>query len=484
MSSGRNIVDFGGFGSAPKRDLMIRAHHQPGLDWIAPLNEVNEMVVPSNEALLVGAADRQSFGDRLIPHVLGRLLHLSKVRCAGLVSSDATASGAYSVRNYGESLLQMRSPRLKLIHSGGDVLGMSLIEGYGAAVTGEEAERFESLAMISGNGELLRYVQRRTGQISEFAYVLEPEGEYYGAGLAFHAVGLPEPDSLGARKEALLEVLRKAQFVGIRDENGANFLENEGISVERMPCALSVLPQVCARQLREGRDRAAISAIRRRFPNGWIAVETSGVSDSDFEKLSHALRTVSESENLGLVFFSAERQRGRAASDGVRRWVEAFAEWEAAEFASDHLFETASFLLHSRLYCGSCLSSRIVCMSGGVARINVPTGSPAARSYCELWEHDDVPIEFSEEEDWTAALFEALSEDYSLLQEHAAWLHGRYRESFDRFCHQAGVEARLVPGEVVSLHEELAGRRHHLYDEWLQARAGGKRPGLLANQAE
>jgi hypothetical protein len=480
MSSGHNLVDFGKEDSLKGSGGGVRSHHHPGLEWISPLAEVNEMVSQASDAILVGAADRYRLGEMLMPHVLARLLHFSKIRCAGLVSADHTPVGGHVVRNYGECLLEMRRSRLKLVHTGGDLLGLDLVDAYRGAAVEEEAERFESLAAIGTRDALLEYVRRRTGQISELAYVLAPVGELHGAGLGFHAVGLPDPGSLGESARAeLLSVLRSAQFVGVRDENGAGFLESEGIAVERMPCALSVLPQVCGRQLRESRDREAISAIRRRFPNGWIAVETSEIPERDFDRLVAALREVSDRENLGLVFFEANAVPGRVRRAGLRRWVESFPEWQAAEFASDHLWETASLLLHSRLYCGSCLGARIICMSGGVARINVPTGSPAVISYAELWEHDEVPIEFSAEEDWAGALSDALTVDLSVLQQHANWLHGRYRESLDRFCRETGIEARLVPGQSPTDHERIAGFRHHLHDEWLQDPVSLRRFRLL-----
>ncbi len=431
------------------------------------------MATAQQEALLVGRADHYRFGEMLMPHVLGRLLHFSKMRCAGLVGADLTACGGHSVRSYGECVLEMRGPRLKLIHFGGDVLGLDLVEGYRAAVTGEEAERFESLSGIGGRAELLRYARRRSGQGSDFAYVLEDAGEFQGAGLAFHAVGLSEPWRLDdGAKERLLGVLRRAQFVGVRDGNGADFLEREGIAVERMPCALSALPRACARQLRECRDGEALESMRNRFPNGWIAVETSSVREEDAERLAVALRETADREGLGLAFFEANRREGAGRSGRMRRWVESFPEWQAAEFPSTNLWELASLLLHSRLYCGSCLASRTICMSGGVARINVPAGTEEALSYCDLWEHDAVPTEFAADEDWTEALGEALSVDLQLLQSHAEWLHGRYRESLERFCAATDIEARTVQDHASTEHGRAVERLHHLHDEWLREAAG------------
>jgi hypothetical protein len=124
-------------------------------------------------------------------------------------------------------------------------------------------------------------------------------------------------------------------------------------------------------------------------------------------------------------------------------------------------------LLHSRLYCGTSLDCRIICMAAGVARINIPVGDSAARSYCELWEHDSVPIEFSLDEPWTVGLKEALSADLSILQQHATILHKTYFQSLETFCRATGLHPRLTHAERSTEHEVAAAALHHLHDEWL-----------------
>ncbi|NRB76021.1 MAG: hypothetical protein HRU46_16800 [Verrucomicrobiales bacterium] len=454
--------------AAPRRG---RSHHRPGLDWLAPVSDVHQVNSPTHDALLVGPSDQYAVGEMLKPHVLTRLLNFSRFRCAGLAGIDRTAVGGHAVRNYGEGALEMGGKQLQLLHFGTDSISEHLVDGYPKAVDEEEAERFESLAVISGDEELNTYVRRRTGQLNDFAYMLAPEGEFYGARTSFHAVGLADPDTMNTEmRDRLVSQMRRADFVGISDENGADFLEKEGVDVHRMPCSLSVIPQVCARQLREHRDSEALEAVRDRFPNGWIAVEIGTAMPADFEKLTSALRDVSEEEGLGLVFFDASRQ-GTAST---RRWVKAFPEWNAASFGSDNIWEIASLLLHSRLYCGTSLDCRVICMSGGVARINIPTESNATRSYCELWEHDEMPIEFSNEEDWKVAFAEALRVGLSTLQEHAGDLHREYFEALAKFCECTGLVPKMLPESVETPHMRAASRLHHLQDEWLSDEASLK----------
>jgi len=453
---------------SPKGEGAERHHHRPGMDWVRPLSEVNRVTTPSGDGIIVGPSDHYNLGEMLRPHVLTRVLNLGKFRCSSLVSADMTAFGGHSARNYGESALEMTGSRLQLIHCGGDILTTSLKTAYAAAIRGEEAERFESLSKISGDAELASYVKRRSGQTDDLAYVLSAEGEFYGASLSLHAMGLSDPAALTERQKAhLFRTLKQANFIGIRDENGANYLESEGFAVRKMPCPLTVLPQVGARQLREHRDCEALEELRHRFPNGWIALEVSKVSAAQKERLTPALREVAERDGLGLVFFEASTGSPGEKSAAVRSWVNQFPEWIAAGFGSAKIWDVASMLLHSRLYCGSDLDCRIICMSGGIARLNIPTGNAAARSYCELWEHDAVPIEFAEEEDWIVALDEALSVDLSVLQQHSIFLHREYMTALAEFCNATGIYQQLTTAESETAHERITTNLHHLHDEWL-----------------
>lgn len=474
MSSAPNSIKFSEIEEKIYEATKFRsAHHRPGMDWLNPIEEVNRVTTPSHDGLLVGPADHYNLGNLLRPHVLTRVINFSKFRCAGIVSQDLTALGGHAVRNYGESALEMSGSQLNLVHFGGDILTQNLLEGYEAAIPEEDRDRLESLKEISGKEKVTDFVRKRTGQLEDLAYVLASEGEFHGSSSSFHSISLSDPTSLDEGiEQRLFSLLRSATFVGIRDEVGANYLEEKGISVTRMPCPLSVLPQVGARQLRECRDEKALEEMRNRFPNGWVAVEISGIREEEEEKLQAALTAMVERERLGLVFFDAKSDTPVSDCERLRRWVDSFPEWVAAAFPSKKIWEVASFLLHSRLYCGSDLDSRIICMSGGVARISFPDQTASTRSYCELWEHDHVPIEFEVEEDWADALQQALDVDLSVLQQHANELHARYFEALSKFCDATGLNPRVTPARTETAHQRASQQLHHLHDEWLSDEEG------------
>lgn len=420
-----------------------------------------------HEGLLIGAFDRYSLGDLLMPHVVSRVLNLSRLRCGSLLSSDFTSEGAYPARNYGESATEMVGKDLQLIHVGGETLSTSLTSGFAAAVQGEEAERFESLLQIGDSANLKRFVSDRTGQPDDFAHVLSSSGQLYGLRSCFHAVGLSDPGALSEEMKArLVEILKDADFVGIRDENGAVFLESRGVTVERMPCGLSALPLVCRRQHNEARDSVSMREVKRRFPNGWIAVETSRIDSGDFDLLVAALGSIAEKERVGLVFFEATDQ----GNINLQEWVAAFRENKAMAFTHRNIWEGSSLIMHSRLYCGSSLHCRIIATSAGIPRINVPTGQADVDSYCKLWEHEAMPAELCRKDgDWAGQLRAALKTDSGTLKNHSVNLQKKYLTALEKLCRKTGMTARrIVSGQAVVTTDHLRSNQagKETADEW------------------
>ncbi len=472
-SKAEQTVEFGYRDDRPAVGKRRQLHHRkPGAKFLLPLQETNQVTSSSHEGLLVGALDRYSLGDLLMPHVVSRLIHLSRLRCAGLVSSDFTPEGGHMVRNYGESAVEMVGKNLKLIHVGGETLSRNLTSGYSMAARGGEAERFESLLQIGDQVDLTQFVRRRTGQVDDFAYVLASSGQFYGSRSCFHAVGLSDPGALSdSLRLRLIEILKGADFVGVRDKNGAMFLEQQGVNIERMPCGLTVLPLVCVRPLQEARVSASMEEVKCRFPNGWIAVDTSRIAATDFDTMVAALGSVAEKDRLGIVFFEASDKPVAGGNIELKKWVEAFRENKALAFESRNICDAASLIIHSRLYCGSSLNSRIIAMAAGIPRINIPDGLAKVKSYCELWEHDAVPVTFDREDgDWAGQLRFALKIDAAVLQQHTVRIQEIYFNALEKLCRRTGMTPKLVvsgrSGEKTDhLQANQFGRE--VADEWM-----------------
>jgi len=442
------------------------SHHGPGLDWVRPVTPTNCLEREGIEALLVGRFDGPAAGDLLMPHVISRLLHFSRLRCGSMHSGDYSRIGGHVVRNYGECALEMGEDCSRLVHVGGDILSDTLSERYPASIDEDESDRFASLLEIARPEQIEEYVRRRTGQLDDFAYVLAPRGKFSGAGLCFHAVGFPEPDRLepGLRSR-LVEMMKAARFVGIRDQIGAAFLEKQGVTVERMPCGLVVLPQVCARALRQCRGAESLRSLHRRFPHGWIAVETpSELELAEGDRLAEALAAVSRREGCGIVFFDGNCQPDGDISH-LENWAAKIPGGRAGVFRPDSIWEVASLILHARQLCASSVEMRSIAMSGAIPRVAIPVPGEAMRSYCDLWEHFEVATALSSAGDWEAEIASTLSFEPHRLRQHASRLHDRYFASFRLFCRETEMEPGLLPGGGGSRRADTRGEAHHSPDE-------------------
>ncbi len=496
MSSAENSVSFTNhresskprirFGYAAKSKV-ARHHGIPSERKWGLLQEGNELVSTSNEALLIGPMDRYDVGGLLIPHVVSRVLNLSAFRCTGLVSADFGEEGGYPVRNYGESAIEMVGRQLQLIHTGGDTLGRGLISGYAEAAQGEEAERFASLMQIAEPAELNRYVRRRTGQIDDFSYLLSAEGQFFGSQSCFHSVGLSDPSTLTEEmRQRLLSVLAKSSFVGIRDANGAEYLEGQGIAVTRMPCSLSVLPRVCKTSLHEAAESSILKEVKSRFPNGWLTVEVNRLDLADFDRLVVALGSVAEKFRIGLVFVGGDGDDLVKEKNELQRWVSAFRDQKAMAVVSRNIWQRASLVLMSRMLVTDRLNSRILAMAGGIPRIQLPGIDIETESYLKLWEHNEVSWCLNENmsEDWSDVLRAAFKTNPSLLKQQAQSIQDSYFSALDKMCRETGLTAKLLrPGTTRSdnaRHVEAHQASRDVADEWMndsESRATFQRVG-------
>ncbi len=419
------------------------AHHRLESTWVGRVKQGEGVLSKRKEGLLIGPVERYSVGNLLTPHVLARALDLSKFRCAGMVRGDFSEVGGFPVRNYGESALEMGGSDLHLIHMGGTAHTESIVDAYSSVAKAEEADRFESLRMIGDDAAIRSYVRRRTGQLGDLAYLLAPEGEFFGSRTSFLSMSLTNfAEMERGSAERLISAMGEADFVGVRDSVSADLLEENGVPAHRMPSSLSILPNLCARQLKESRDSSAMDEVRHRFPNGWIAVEVGDLDDRHFDRLGRALHDVSEQSGLGLVFFDAGEMNNGGAPSKLRRWVEFHPEWEAAQFSSSNIWEVASLLLHAQLYCGGDLDCRIISMAGGVPRISLPTGGQTTLNYCRLWESRDLPIELDEEELWSERLADVLRANFTQLSEHARRTAENYFGALRKFSGASGIRLR------------------------------------------
>ncbi|MGY8642073.1 MAG: polysaccharide pyruvyl transferase family protein [Verrucomicrobiales bacterium] len=283
---------------------------------------------------------------------------------------------------------------------------------------------------------------------------------------AFHAVGLSELETLDeVRKSELLRVLGEADFLGVRDSTGADFLEKEGLSVERMPCGVTMLPRVCRKVWAKNETGSAMAAVKERFPNGWISVQVSGYRKKTFKPLIKSIAEKCARMNLGVVFFAAGTATGHDDVVELAKRANSFPENGAMFFPFRNIWDISSLISESQMCIGTSLHGRIVAMSAGIPRINLAVNFTKIKSYCRLWEHSAVPFELTAEQ--LGDHFENLIEmDRGMLKAHSLWLQESYLTSFEKMCQATGLKQADLVALSDGNHGEALKNSQSLMSEW------------------
>ena len=157
---------------------------------------------PDPPPLFFGAFDRHNFGDILLGHMAVRDAGVAAPRCAGLAERDLSACGGFRV-----GPVDAITTPVTLVHVGGELLDCDAAEA--AWMLGDSALRWPRQA----------------------PYVIPRNQLPRGSRVVFRAlggVGLAHRDK--AFRDEVLDALRQADALGVRDRVTQKFLAGEGIT--------------------------------------------------------------------------------------------------------------------------------------------------------------------------------------------------------------------------------------------------------------
>ena len=400
-----------------------------------------------------------------MPHVIQRQLKNSEsTSCVGLVDADLRDAGGHRVMSAETAFKTLKSAPT-ILHSGGETLACDLAYGFSMTLQGQAHAEFTDLMRIDPEGAT-EIARDQSGFKGQTAYVIDANSRWDSAKSAFHAVGLAEPENLDAEaQKRLFETLSGADFVGIRDSNGAEFLEKNGIEITRMPCGVSVLPTVCKPEWALHSAGPAMAEIRDRFPNGYFAVQVSGYRRRILKPLTQTLSKICARTGLGVVFFAAGTASGHDDIIALAKQARSFPRRNALFFPSRNVWDIAALIGNASMYVGTSLHGRIVAMAAGIPRINLDAGFSKIARYCELWEHMSMPYELPidrlEEEIERLIVF-----DRGLLEKHTHWLQKVYFDAFAKLCQATNLQTNKRFDATPALHSAAIRTSENLISEW------------------
>lgn len=350
--------------------------------------------------ILFGACDSHNLGDLLFPHIAAALLAPRQVVAAGLAARDLTAFGGHRVRAIGEALREF--PDAPVIHAGGELLCCDAWEAAVMLLPPEEAPGV--IAQYDGRPERFDWARQFLGCDDRAPYCISKSQPPRHGAVVFNGVGGVDLDRRDAALRAeVLDKLRGADWIGVRDRATLAHLAAAGIAARLMPDAAVLTAELFGERIRERAEAGETAAVRAAFPQGHLAVQFAAAlgDDATLARITDGLTR--EAAGRGIVFFRA----GAAPwHDELEAYRHAAARLPGARvFESLDIWDLCALITSSSAFCGSSLHGRIVAEAFGVPVIEgiVPAGQKVA-AYRETWAGIDAIAAYRAAFDGWAAL--------------------------------------------------------------------------------
>jgi hypothetical protein len=390
------------------------------------------------ETILFGAFDRHNFGDLLFPHVVAALLPGRRLKFAGLVERDLRPFGGHLVEAIARQAASSDIPPFDIVHVGGELL---TCDAWEAAVM--LASDAHVRATIDARPDWTRdspaWARANFGLATRAPYVLSKADFPCARHVIFNAVGGVDFARRDPSMRAdIVRALNHADDVTVRDATTQRVLQDEGIATRRLPDPAVMVAELFGGVVVEHAASEAVSLVRDKCPNGYLAIQFSADfgDDRTLDEIARGLDLAAASHGLGVVFFRA----------GIAPWHDTLEVYERARkrmrtpsislMTSPNLWDICAVVASSRAYCGSSLHGSIVAAAFSVPHVNLR--HPARTStqskqtaFAGTWEDSDWPGEVGVEY-IAQGIEQALRIDRTRLAVNARRLAAEYRAGFAR----------------------------------------------------
>jgi len=340
--------------------------------------------------VLFGACDRHNLGDLLFPHIAATLLAPRAVVVAGLAARDLTPYGGHRVRAVGDVLQEF--PGAPVIHAGGELLTCDAWEAAVMLLPPEEVSGV--IAQYDGKPECFDWARQALGRADRAPYCLGKSQPLQDGERIFHGIGGVDLDRRDAMvREEVMDKLRAADWIGVRDSLTLAHLSAAGIAATPMPDPAVLTAELFGERIRERAQKGEVAAVRAAFPRGWLAVQFAASLGDDATLARIAEGLARQAADRSIVFFRA----GAAPwHDDLEVYRRAAARLPGARvFESLDIWDICALIASSAGFAGSSLHGRIVAEAFGVPVVEgvVPVG-PKVMAWCETWAGRDTAAAF------------------------------------------------------------------------------------------
>jgi hypothetical protein len=386
--------------------------------------------------ILFGAFDRHNLGDLLFPHVLETLLDKKQEPVvAGLAGRDLRPFGGHRVAALPALAARWGERSVNLVHAGGEIL---TCDAWQAAVMLLSPEQAQTVIARhdKDEAERLAWARRVLGSDRLAAYMVPKTLFRHPGTFVYNAVGGVDLDTRDpAFRAEVLDTLRAAEYVAVRDHITLDCLARAGISARLAPDPAVMVPELFRERISRHRDSAEIARLRERFPQGFAAIQFSADfgDDATLNTIAAQLDLASRATGLAMVFFRA----------GAAPWHDEMACYQSVSgrmslapfqlFESLNIWDICALIAESRVYCGSSLHGRILAMSFALPRLNMlhpaQTGTTKQAAYARTWDLEIMP-KAVQAQGIAQGIEDALGANTAAMKQTAVRLSALYRQQF------------------------------------------------------
>lgn len=346
--------------------------------------------------ILFGAFDRHNFGDLLFPHIATALLPQRELIFAGLAARDLRPYGGHAVRALHEVRASLGAQPVDLLHVGGEILTCSAWQAAVMLLPAQEAPA--TIAYLQARPqERDAWVRRTLGSETQAPYVAGRQGWPALRRLAHGSVGgVALPACAPPLRTEVLDQLRSADFVSVREQTTLGHLQAAGLAARLLPDAAVMVAELFGERLQQHAAQGEVARLRARLPQGYLAVQCSAEfgDDATLTLLAQQLAQVVRDTGLGLALFRAGAAPWHDSLLVLQRLAAQLAPGSCAVFESLQLWDICALIAASRGYAGSSLHGRIVATACALPYVSLRapvagTQQGKAAAWAASWEGAD-----------------------------------------------------------------------------------------------
>lgn len=434
----------------------------------------------ANYIALLGAYERDNFGDILFMHVNRRLLSPWPVVPLGLVSSDMTkesgglvisASAWFDV--CGEFLPHA------IVYVGGEVMTCDLASALAFTVPDKYSEKYSKLNPTEKD-EVARSLSWRSGELPYLdcsKYVFN-DGEIK-VRVAYNSIGGTKLDldvnilRLNSSRRCLVD----SNFLSVRDTKTRDLLSGYIDSHVKMhPDVVNLVSSCCDDYVCGGREKIRRSI--RDFNGNYLLFQASirYLTDNSINEIVEQLYLSAMALGCGIVLQPAglafEHDSFESLLELRRLLIQKGLPESGVLMQEDRdVWSQVAAIADSRCYIGTSLHGRIVASS--YSRPRVSLGNKKVNAYAESWDGSIQPYDVTADS-IAKAVSTAINTDPKVLINHASEINSKasegyksMKEALDTTDIPAGVEDvlnRMKEIELRALYRECAEVRKYSVD--------------------